>query len=125
MALKVLYDALKKEKTACGFGNMLAVANENAVIRDMMLSVMEAEDNVDTVAPETTDLEKFKDEEIANNDIEKFIDDIPEADLEEEEASAASVEAATEIDYPDDYVGARFESYLRKVDMTFPETEEE
>ena len=59
MALKTMFATLKKENAKNSFGNIIAVANESAEIRDTFMEEMDTPIEVDLNDPDAE--EKFKD----------------------------------------------------------------
>lgn len=112
MALKTLFTALRKEKAEIGFGNMVAIANESAQIRDVMLEEM------------GDPLDEFKNEAIDDEDMEKFIESIPEDETEDIEAAVADALNMDDPVDPDDYIGDSAKKALEEACSMFPDTEE-
>lgn len=114
---KTMFSKLREQNARNGFGNLLAVANESAVVRDFMLEEMgETPVEVDT-APE-----KFKEEEIEADELEKIIEKIPETDLDDA-AIAAGKTYNTPIPDVESYVGGSVEEAMEDIDLYIPDTE--
>lgn len=122
MALKTLFNNLRMENAKDGFGNMVAVANESAQIRDILLEEMEEIENIDLSDPDAE--EQFKNEAIDEEEMEKLIDNIPESEIDD---SAVATARLTNQNVPvdeDEYVGAPMESVMIQIDALIPESEE-
>ncbi len=122
MALKTLFNNLRVENAKDGFGNMVAVANESAQIRDILLEEMEEIENIDLSDPDAE--EQFKNEAIDEEEMEKLIDNIPESEIDD---SAVATARLTNQNVPvdeDEYVGAPMESVMIQIDALIPESEE-
>lgn len=122
LALKTLFNNLRMENAKDGFGNMVAVANESAQIRDILLEEMEEIENIDLSDPDAE--EQFKNEAIDEEEMEKLIDNIPESEIDD---SAVATARLTNQNVPvdeDEYVGAPMESVMIQIDALIPESEE-
>ena len=108
MALEVMYGKLREENAKEGFGNLLSVHNESAVLRDAILEELDPSEepiDVDLTSPEAED--DFKD---------AAIDD-----------AAIAVGKMTNEDVPvdpDEFIGAPMESVMQTIEKYVPDTEE-
>lgn len=117
---KTMFSRLREENARNGFGNLLAVANESAIVRDFMLEEMgETPVEVDLGANAE---EKFKDEEIEADELEKILDKIPESELDDA-AIAAGKTYNTPVPDVESYVGGSVEEAMEDIDLYIPDTE--
>lgn len=122
MALKTMFESLRLQNAKDGFGNMLSVANESAVIRDIMLEEMEADIDVDLNDPDAE--EKFKNEALDEEEMEDLIEKIPETEIDD---AAVAVGKLTNQNVPideEEYIGAPLEEAMREINTLIPDTEE-
>lgn len=122
MALKTMFEALKRENSKEGFGNMVSVANESAIIRDIMLEEMDPEIDIDISDPDAE--EKFKNQAIDEEEMDKLIENIPETDVDDAATAASRLTNQDVIVDEDDYIGAPLEEMLQLINTTIPDTEE-
>ena len=124
LALKTLFNQLRQENAKSGFGNIIAVANEAALIRDFVLEEMEKTDydDIDLNSPDAED--DFKNQAIDDEEMDKLIEKIPESDIDEASVDAARLSNENSPVDPDDYIGAPLESVMYDIDALIPETEE-
>ena len=113
MALKLMMEKLREENAKDGFGNLLTVHNESAMIRDAILEELDPSDipiEVDINSPDAE--EDFKDEAIDDEVVGALIDKIPETEIDD---ATVAVGKMTNEDVPaddDEFVGAPLESVL-------------
>lgn len=119
MALKTLMNRLRQENAKDGFGNIVSVANESAIIRDLLLEEMSGEEDLANI-----DEEEFKNEAIDEEEMDKLIDRIPESDIDDESVAAARLSNQDVPVDEDDYIGAPLESVMFDIDVLIPETQE-
>jgi hypothetical protein len=102
-----MFARLKRDKAEEGFGNLIAVANKSAEIRDLMLEDMDAEVAPPMEAP--VDLSPAESNPEDNDQTEEDTDDelgmIPETNIEDASAEADKVMNMNVPDNADDYVG--------------------
>ena len=124
LALKTLFNQLRQENAKSGFGNIIAVANAAALIRDFVLEEMEKTDyeDIDLNSPDAE--EDFKNQAIDDEEMDKLIEKIPESDIDEASVDAARLSNENSPVDPDDYIGAPLESVMYDIDALIPETEE-
>ena len=121
MALKTMFAALKKENSKNSFGNMISVANESALIRDVFMEEMDSID-VDLTDPDAE--EKFKDAALNEDEMDELIDSIPETEIDD---AAVAVGKLTNQNVPvndEEYIGAPLDEAMNAVDIYVPDTEE-
>lgn len=122
MALKTMFETLRRENAKEGFGNMVSVANESAVIRDIMLEEMEADIDVDLNDPDAE--EKFKNQALDEEEMDELIEKIPETEIDD---AAIAVGKLTNQNVPideEEYIGAPLEEAMREINYLIPDTEE-
>ena len=125
MALKVMMEKLHEENAKDGFGNLLAIHNESAMIRNAILEELDPSDipiEVDINDPEAEN--NFKDEAIDDETVGELIDKIPETEIDD---AAVAVGKITNEDIPvddDEFVGAPMEATMALVEKYIPECEE-
>ncbi len=125
MALKLMFEKLREENAKEGFGNLLSVHNESAIIRDSVLEELDPTDipiEVDITDPDAEN--QFKDEALDDEELGKLIDNIPETEIDD---AAVAVGKMTNEDVPvdeDEFVGAHLESVLTLVDKYVADSEE-
>ena len=125
MALKLMMEKLREENAKDGFGNLLTVHNESAMIRDAILEELDPSDipiEVDINSPDAE--EDFKDEAIDDELVGELIDKIPETEIDD---ATVAVGKMTNEDVPaddDEFVGAPLESVLTLTEKYIPDCEE-
>lgn len=122
MALKTMFETLRRENAKEGFGNMVSVANESAVIRDIMLEEMEADIDIDLNDPDAE--EKFKNQALDEEEMDELIEKIPETEIDD---AAIAVGKLTNQNVPideEEYIGAPLEEAMREINYLIPDTEE-
>ena len=77
MALKIMFDSFKQEFAKDGFANIISVANENAIIRDIFLEEM-SDGAIELTNQSEEDL---KNEMLDEEEMEDLIDKIPETEI--------------------------------------------
>ena len=122
MALKTMFAALRQENAKNSFGNIIAVANESAMIRDVFMEEMEAPINVDLNDPDAE--EKFKDEALNSEDMEELINSIPETEIDDASVAVGKLTNQNVPVNPDEYVGMPLDESMADVDLLIPDTEE-
>ena len=89
MALKLTIKKFREVNAKVGFGNLLAVHTESAMIRDTILEELDPKEvpiDVDITAPDAED--QFKDAALDDDEVSGLIDSIPESEIDD---SAAEV----------------------------------
>ena len=125
MALEVMYGKLREENAKEGFGNLLSVHNESAVLRDAILEELDPSEepiDVDLTSPEAED--DFKDAAIDDAEMSDLIDKLPETEIDD---AAIAVGKMTNEDVPvdpDEFIGAPMESVMQTIEKYVPDTEE-
>ena len=122
MALKTMFAALRQENAKNSFGNIIAVANESAMIRDVFMEEMEAPIDVDLNDPDAE--EKFKDEALNSEDMEELINSIPETEIDDASVAVGKLTNQNVPVNPDEYVGMPLDESMVDVDLLIPDTEE-
>ena len=122
MALKTMFAALKQENAKNSFGNIIAVANESAMIRDVFMEEMEAPIDVDLNDPDAE--EKFKDEALNSEDMEELINSIPETEIDDASVAVGKLTNQNVPVNPDEYIGMPLDESMADVDLLIPDTEE-
>lgn len=122
MALKTMFAALRQENAKNSFGNIIAVANESAMIRDVFMEEMEAPIDVDLNDPDAE--EKFKDEALNSEDMEELINSIPETEIDDASVAVGKLTNQNVPVNPDEYVGMPLDESMADVDLLIPDTEE-
>lgn len=121
-----MYGKLREENAKEGFGNLLSVHNESAQIRDTILEELDPSEvpiDIDITAPDAE--EQFKDAAIDDEELNKYIDSIPETEIDD---AAIAVGKMTNDDVPvdeDEFIGAPLESVMTLVEKYVPDCEEE
>lgn len=116
---------LREENAKEGFGNLLSVHNESAIIRDAILEELDPTEipiNVDLTDPDAE--QQFKDEAIDNEDMDKLIDSLPETEIDD---AAVAVGKMVNEDVPvdeDEFIGAPMEQTMLLVEKYIPDCEE-
>ena len=123
MALKTMFATLKKENAKNSFGNIIAVANESAEIRDTFMEEMDTPIEVDINDPDAE--EKFKDEALNSEDMDELIDSIPETEIDDASVAVGKLTNQNIPVNPDEYIGAPMEESMLDIDVFVPDTEEE
>ena len=125
MALKVMMERLHEENAKDGFGNLLAIHNESAMIRNAILEELDPSDipiEVDINDPEAEN--NFKDEAIDDEAVGELIEKIPETEIDD---ATVAVGKITNEDIPvddDEFVGAPMESVMMLIEKYIPDCEE-
>jgi len=125
VALKLMTQKLREDNARDGFGNLLSVHNESAIIRDAVLEELDPAENpidVDITAPDAED--QFKDAAINDDEIGELIDKIPETEIDD---ATVAVGKMTNADIPvddDEFIGAPMESVMQLVEKYVPDCEE-
>lgn len=125
MALKLMIQKLREDNAKEGFGNLLAVHTESAILRDAMLEEMDPSEtpiDVDLTSPDAE--EDFKDAAIDDAELGELIDNLPETEIDD---AAVAVGKMTNEDVPvdpDEFIGAPMESVMQLVDKYVPDCEE-
>lgn len=125
MALKLMLGKLREENAKEGFGNLLSVHNESAIIRNAILEELDPTEipiNVDLTDPDAE--QQFKDEAIDNEDMDKLIDSLPETEIDD---AAIAVGKMVNEDVPvdeDEFIGAPMEQTMLLVEKYIPDCEE-
>lgn len=125
MALKLMLGKLREENAKDGFGNLLAVHNESAIIRNAILEELDPTEipiNVDLTDPDAE--QQFKDEAIDNEDMDKLIDSLPETEIDD---AAIAVGKMVNEDVPvdeDEFIGAPMEQTMLLIEKYIPDCEE-
>lgn len=125
MALKLMIQKLREDNAKEGFGNLLAVHTESAILRDAMLEEMDPSEtpiDVDLTSPDAE--EDFKDAAIDDAELGDLIDSLPETEIDD---AAIAVGKMTNEDVPvdpDEFIGAPMESVMQLVDKYVPDCEE-
>lgn len=122
MALKTMFAALRQENAKNSFGNIIAVANESAMIRDVFMEEMEAPIDVDLNDPDAE--EKFKDEALNSEDMEELINSIPETEIDDASVAVGKLTNQNVPVNPDEYIGMPLDESMADVDLLIPDTEE-
>ena len=116
---------LREENAKEGFGNLLSVHNESAIIRDAILEELDPTEipiNVDLTDPDAE--QQFKDEAIDNEDMDKLIDSLPETEIDD---ATIAVGKMVNEDVPvdeDEFIGAPMEQTMLLVEKYIPDCEE-
>ena len=112
MALKTMLTKLKQANAKIGFANMVAIANEAAIVRDFILEEMgEVPLEVDITDPDAE--EQIKDDAIEDAELAEFIESIPETEIDDAALAAGKI---------DEYMNPTSES-LQDIDFNIPDTE--
>ena len=117
---------LRETNAKDGFGNLLSVHNESAMIRDSVLEELDPKEfpiEVDLTAPDAED--QFKDAAIDDEEMGKLLDTIPETEIDD---ATVAVGKMTNEDIPvddDEFVGAPMESVMMLVEKYVPDCEED
>lgn len=125
MALKLMIQKLREDNAKEGFGNLLSVHTESAILRDAMLEEMDPSEtpiDVDLTSPDAE--EDFKDAAIDDAELGDLIDNLPETEIDD---AAIAVGKMTNEDVPvdpDEFIGAPMESVMQLVDKYVPDCEE-
>ena len=125
MALKLMMKKLREENVKDGFGNLLSVHTESALIRDAILEEMDPSEipiEVDINSPDAE--EEFKDEAIDDEEMGELIDKLPETEIDD---ATVAVGKMTDEDVPvddDEFVGAPMESVMMMIEKYVPDCEE-
>lgn len=125
MALKLMMKKLREENVKDGFGNLLSVHTESALIRDAFLEEMDPSEipiEVDINSPDAE--EEFKDEAIDDEEMGELIDKLPETEIDD---ATVAVGKMTDEDVPvddDEFVGAPMESVMMMIEKYVPDCEE-
>ena len=125
MALKLMIQKLREDNAKEGFGNLLVVHTESAILRDAMLEEMDPSEtpiDVDLTSPDAE--EDFKDAAIDDAELGDLIDSLPETEIDD---AAIAVGKMTNEDVPvdpDEFIGAPMESVMQLVDKYVPDCEE-
>lgn len=125
MALKLMIQKLREDNAKEGFGNLLAVHTESAILRDAMLEEMDPSEtpiDVDLTSPDAE--EDFKDAAIDDAELGDLIENLPETEIDD---AAIAVGKMTNEDVPvdpDEFIGAPMESVMQLVDKYVPDCEE-
>lgn len=122
LALQTMFQKLRREQAKDGFGNMIAVANESAIIRDAVLEEMDVCDDINLTDPDAE--EKIKNEAIDDEEMEKLIEDIPESEIDDAAIATAHLTNQNVPVDEDEYVGAPLKEMLYRIDLTIPDSEE-
>ena len=122
MALKTMFAALRQENAKNSFGNIIAIANESAMIRDVFMEEMEAPIDVDLSDPDAE--EKFKDEALNSEDMEELINSIPETEIDDASVAVGKLTNQNVPVNPDEYIGMPLDESMADVDLLIPDTEE-
>lgn len=117
-----MFAALKQENAKNSFGNIIAVANESAMIRDVFMEEMEAPIDVDLNDPDAE--EKFKDEALNSEDMEELINSIPETEIDDASVAVGKLTNQNVPVNPDEYIGMPLDESMADVDLLIPDTEE-
>lgn len=123
MALKTMFASLKKENAKNSFGNIIAVANESAEIRDTFMEEMDTPIDVDLNDPDAE--EKFKDAALNDDDMDSLIDSIPETEIDDAAVAVGKLTNQNVPVNPDEYIGAPMDESMMDIDVYVPDTEEE
>jgi len=125
LALKLMIQKLREDNAKEGFGNLLSVHTESAILRDAMLEEMDPSEtpiDVDLTSPDAE--EDFKDAAIDDAELGDLIDNLPETEIDD---AAIAVGKMTNEDVPvdpDEFIGAPMESVMQLVDKYVPDCEE-
>ena len=125
MALTLMLGKLREENAKEGFGNLLSVHNESAIIRDAILEELDPTEipiNVDLTDPDAE--QQFKDEAIDNEEMDKLIDSLPETEIDD---ATIAVGKMVNEDVPvdeDEFIGAPMEQTMLLVEKYIPDCEE-
>ena len=125
MALTLMLGKLREENAKEGFGNLLSVHNESAIIRNAILEELDPTEipiNVDLTDPDAE--QQFKDEAIDNEDMDKLIDSLPETEIDD---ATIAVGKMVNEDVPvdeDEFIGAPMEQTMLLVEKYIPDCEE-
>lgn len=125
MALKLMIQKLREDNAKEGFGNLLSVHTESAILRDAMLEEMDPSEtpiDVDLTSPDAE--EDFKDAAIDDAELGDLIENLPETEIDD---AAIAVGKMTNEDVPvdpDEFIGAPMESVMQLVDKYVPDCEE-
>jgi hypothetical protein len=117
VALKLMMKKLREENVKDGFGNLLSVHTESALIRDAILEEMDPSEipiEVDINSPDAE--EEFKDEAIDDEEMGELIDKLPETEIDD---ATVAVGKMTDEDVPvddDEFVGAPMESVMMMIE---------
>jgi hypothetical protein len=120
-----MLEKLREENAKDGFGNLLAVHNESAIIRNAILEELDPTEipiNVDLTDQDAE--QQFKDEAIDNEDMDKLIDSLPETEIDD---AAIAVGKMVNEDVPvdeDEFIGAPMEQTMLLVEKYIPDCEE-
>lgn len=116
---------LREDNAKEGFGNLLSVHTESAILRDAMLEEMDPSEtpiDVDLTSPDAE--EDFKDAAIDDAELGDLIENLPETEIDD---AAIAVGKMTNEDVPvdpDEFIGAPMESVMQLVDKYVPDCEE-
>ena len=125
MALTLMLGKLREENAKEGFGNLLSVHNESAIIRNAILEELDPTEipiNVDLTDPDAE--QQFKDEAIDNEEMDKLIDSLPETEIDD---ATIAVGKMVNEDVPvdeDEFIGAPMEQTMLLVEKYIPDCEE-
>lgn len=125
MALKLMYEKLREENAKEGFGNLLSVHNESAIVRNAILEELDPSEipiEIDLADPDAE--EQFKDEAIDDDDMDKLLENIPETEIDD---ATVAVGKMVNEDVPvdeDEFIGAPMEQVMLLVEKYIPDCEE-
>ena len=113
MAFKTMFKKLREANIEIGFENMVAVANEAAILRDFILEEEMGEVPLEVDINDPDAEEQIKDDAIDDAELADFIDSIPETEIDDAALAAGKL---------DDYMSPTSES-LQDIDFNIPDTE--
>ena len=120
MALKIMFDSFKQEFAKDGFANIISVANENAIIRDIFLEEM-SDGAIELTNQSEEDL---KNEMLDEEEMEALIDKIPETEIDQASVAAGKLAHQDVPVDPDEYIGAPLDEAMHEIYLYIPNTEE-
>ena len=125
MALKLMLGKLRAENAKEGFGNLLAVHNESAIIRNAILEELDPKEypiEVDLTDPDAENM--FKDAALDDEELSKLIDSLPETEID---SATVAVGKMTNSNIPvdeDEFIGAPMEQVMTLIEKYIPDCEE-
>ena len=125
MALKLMLGKLREENAKEGFGNLLSVHNESAIIRNAILEELDPKEypiEVDLTDPDAENM--FKDAALDDEELSKLIDSLPETEID---SATVAVGKMTNSNIPvdeDEFIGAPMEQVMTLIEKYIPDCEE-
>ena len=125
MALKLMIKKLREVNAKDGFGNLLAVHTESAMIRDTILEELDPKEvpiDVDITAPDAED--QFKDAALDDDEVSGLIDSIPESEIDDSAAEVGQLIDDNVHEDDSEYIGESMESVMALIEKYVPDCEE-